>query len=61
MNQKMHTLTLRKKWPYSEFFWSECGKMWARKTPNTDTFHVVSTTFKATKSLNIHQINIYHS
>ena len=54
--------SLRKKCPYSEFFWSvfsriqteygeiqiiqsECGKIWTRKTPNTDTFHAIN--FKA--------------
>ena len=26
---------------YSEFFWSECGKIRTRKTPNTDTFHTL--------------------
>ena len=33
--------TLCKKCPYSECFWSECGKIRTRKTPNTDTFHAV--------------------
>ena len=40
--------TLRKKCPYSKFFWSvffriqsECGKIQTRKTPNTDTFRAV--------------------
>ena len=28
-----------KKCPYSEFFWSECGEIRTRNTPNTDTFH----------------------
>ena len=28
--------------PYSEFFWSECGKMRMRKTPNMDTFYAVN-------------------
>ena len=28
--------------PHLEFFWSECGKIHARKTPNTDTFHAVA-------------------
>ena len=32
---------LRKKCPYSEFFWSECGKIRTRKTPNTDTFYTL--------------------
>ena len=38
--------TLRKKCPYSEFFWSvfsrirtECRKIRTRKTPNTDSFY----------------------
>ena len=34
--------TLRQKCPYSEFFWSKCGKIRARKTPNTNTFHAVT-------------------
>ena len=34
-------LTLRENCPYSEFFSSECGKIWTRKTSNTDTFHAV--------------------
>ena len=34
-------LSLRKKSPYLQFFWSDCGKMRTRKTPNTDTFHAV--------------------
>ena len=41
--------SLRKKCPYSEFFWSvfsriqsECGKVRTRITPNTDTFHAVT-------------------
>ena len=33
---------LRKKFPYSELFWSECGKIRTRITPNTDTFHAVN-------------------
>ena len=36
--------TLRKKCPHSELFWSECGKMRTRITPNMDTFHAVQTT-----------------
>ena len=38
---------LRDKCPYSEFFWSECGKIRTTKTPNTDTFHAVLLTEKA--------------
>ena len=48
-------ISLRKKCPYSEFFWSifsrirtkygekrgKCWKIRTRKTPNTDTFHAV--------------------
>ena len=46
--------TIREKCPYSEFFWSvfsdcvslriqsECRKIRTRKTPNTDTFHAVT-------------------
>ena len=33
--------SLCKKYPYSELFWPQCGKMWTRITPNTDTFHAV--------------------
>ena len=29
-------LSLREKCPYSELFWSECGKMWTRITPNIE-------------------------
>ena len=36
--------TLRKKCPHSELFWSECGKMRTRITPNMDTFHAVHLT-----------------
>ena len=46
-------IALRKKYPYSELFWSafsrtyavslriqsECGKIWTRIAPNTDTFY----------------------
>ena len=35
--------TLRKKCPHSELFWSECGKMRTRITPNIDTYHAVYT------------------
>ena len=45
----LKNFSLRKKCSYSEFFWfpfpriqSECGKIQARITPNTDTFHAVS-------------------
>ena len=45
---KMEELTLvtvectpRKKCPFSELFWSKCGKMRTRITPNIDTFHAV--------------------
>ena len=37
-------ISLRKKCPYSELFWSECGKMRTRITPNTDTFHAMNFT-----------------
>ena len=40
-----YLLTLREKCPYSELFWSECGKMRTRITPNTDTFYTVSNIF----------------
>ena len=36
-NKKKSNLRL-----YSEFFLSECGKIRARKTPNTNTFHAVT-------------------
>ena len=35
------THTLREKCSHAEFFWSECGKITARKTPNRDIFHAV--------------------
>ena len=34
-------LTLREKCPYSEFFWSKCGKIWTRITPNMENFYAV--------------------
>ena len=40
-NIEMNWVTLREMWLYSELFWSECGKILTRKTPNTDTFHAV--------------------
>ena len=40
-----YLLTLREKCPYSELFWSECGKMRTRITPNTDTFYTVHSIF----------------
>ena len=36
--------TLRENCPYSEFYWSECGKIRTRKTLNTQTFHAVLNT-----------------
>ena len=36
---------LCEEFPYSEFFWSECGKIRTRKTPNTNTFYTVLFTF----------------
>ena len=33
-----YSIALRKKSPYSQIFWSECWKIWTRKTPNTDNF-----------------------
>ena len=38
---KLLYLTLRKKCPYSELFWSECGKIRTRITPNKGTFYAV--------------------
>ena len=38
----MKDKSLREKFPYFDFFWSECGKIRTRKTPNTNTFHAVS-------------------
>ena len=35
------SLSLRKKCPYSELFWSKCGEMWTGIAPNTDTFHAL--------------------
>ena len=34
-------LALHEKLPYLELFWSECGKMQTRITPNTNTFYGV--------------------
>ena len=42
--KKFTVQSLRKKYPYSELFWSECGKMWTRITPNMDAFHAVNKT-----------------
>ena len=33
--------SLRKKFPYSELFWSKCGKIRTSITPNMDTFYTV--------------------
>ena len=52
LNKHLQSSSLREKCPYSELFWSaysrislrvqsECGKMWTRITPNTDTFYAV--------------------
>ena len=35
---KMLRMTLHEKCPYLDFFWSECGKIQARKTPNSTLF-----------------------
>ena len=35
-------LLKNKKCPYSDLFWSECGKMWTRITLNTNNFQAVS-------------------
>ena len=40
-NIEMNWVTPREMCLYSELFWSECGKILIRKTPNTDTFHAV--------------------
>ena len=34
---------LCEKCSHSEFFWSKCEKIRTRKTPNTETFHAVTT------------------
>ena len=39
---KFQTQSLRKKCRYSKLFWSECGKIRTRITPNMDTFDAVS-------------------
>ena len=41
--------SLRKKCPYLEFFWSECGKIRTRKTPETESFHAVPGNTTVTK------------
>ena len=35
---KMLRMTLRENCPYLDFFWSECGKIQAKKTPNSTLF-----------------------
>ena len=40
-NRQELRLSQRKKCPYSEFFWSEWGKIRTRKALNIDTFHAV--------------------
>ena len=35
-------ILLREKCLYSELSSTECRKIWSRKTPNTDTFHIVT-------------------
>ena len=58
---------LREMCPYSEFFWSvfsriqfECGEIRTRKTPNTDTFHVVISTDRTVRCF-IKYLCKYHS
>ena len=41
--------------PHLEFFWSECGKIHTRKTPNTDTFHAVAALLKYVWPFSGHQ------
>ena len=41
LGKNVSSETLREKCPYSELFWSECGKKRTRKTTNTDTFYAV--------------------
>ena len=38
---KYHCTTLRKKCSYLDLFWSECGKIRTRITPDKDTFYAV--------------------
>ena len=40
---------------------SKCGKMWARTTPNTDTFYAVYPQYSHRYSLNIQLFNFPHS
>ena len=39
--ENRRTVSLGENCPYSEFSWSECGKIRTRKIPNTNTFHTV--------------------
>ena len=49
-------LTLPKKCLYSELFWSECGKIQTRISPNTDTFYAVLCS--AVRGENWNQVNL---
>ena len=51
-------LSLRKNCPYSDFFWSvffriqsKCGKIWTRKTRNTDIFHTACKKYHSQKQM----------
>ena len=41
---KYHCTALSRKFSYSDLFWSECGKIRTRITPNKDTFYAVPLT-----------------
>ena len=58
--------SLREKCPHLEFLWSvfnlNAGKIWNRKTPNTDTFHamgIASTKFNSFMHNNSEYSNIH--
>ena len=37
--------TVQKKWQYLKLFWSKCGKIRTRITPNTDTLYAVGVSY----------------
>ena len=46
-------LSLREMCPNTEFFQSECGKIWTRKTPYLDIFHAVFTLHSSMRNVGI--------
>ena len=62
VSYKTKCVSLREKCPYSELFWSKCGKIRTRITPNTDTFYPVCINWWCThsKSLSSSTIKFFH-